>query len=79
MKLIKNIFIVCFFSINKNGKWIFLKTQRKTPKKARERYQNISEEVKNKIRKKAQEMYQNLLKKKKKSVISQLSTEEIII
>ena len=69
-----------FFSINKNGKWMFLKTQRKTPKKARERYQNISEEVKNKIRKKAQEMYQNLLKKKKKKgVISQLSIEEIII
>ena len=69
-----------FFSINKNGKLMFLKTQRKTPKKARERYQNISEEVKNKIRKKAQEMYQNLLKKKKKKgVISQLSIEEIII
>ena len=56
-------------------------------KKARERYQNLSEEEKDKIRKKARERYQNVIKKEKEKNIniisnvkrSYLTIEEIII
>ena len=52
----KNIFHK-LFSICKNYKQLLSKTQRKALKKARERYQNLSEEEKDKRRKKAQERY----------------------
>ena len=40
---------------------------------ARERYQNLSEEVKNKKRKKARERYQNFPKKENEKKVSILS------
>ena len=41
----------------KNDNQILSKTQRKTPKKALEKYQNISEEKKDKRRKKVRDKY----------------------
>ena len=52
------------FCIYKNGEWILSKTQRKTPKKARERYQNLPEEEKDKRRGKVRDRYKNLPEEK---------------
>ena len=67
--------------------YYYLKHKERLRKKARERYQNLSEEEKDKIRKKARERYQNVIKKEKEKNIniisnvkrSYLTIEEIII
>ena len=56
-----------FFCIYINDKQLLSKTQRKIPKKARERFQNLSEQENEKGVKKAREKYHNLKKKKKKN------------
>ena len=65
----------------------YQKHKERLRKKARERYQNLSEEEKDKIRKKARERYQNVIKKEKEKNIniisnvkrSYLTIEEVII
>ena len=57
-------FFTNIFTLHGSDKWVLSKTQRKNPKEPRERYQNISEEEKDKKDrwKKIQESYQILTK-----------------
>ena len=62
-----------FFLIYKNAKYILSQKQGKTPKKARERYHNLSEAKKNQKRQYARETYQNLSEEEKKQKAGILS------
>ena len=63
----KNVKIIFykFFSIYKNVNRILSKKQRKAFKKAREKYQNLSEEEKDKKLQYAREQYRNLFEEEK--------------
>ena len=63
-----------FFSIYRNGKQIlyYQNHNERLQKKVRERYQNLSEEEKNKRQKKAQERHQNFTEEEKKKKASVL-------
>ena len=69
LNLINNAFYQ-FFSMYKNGKQLFSKAQRMTPKKAREKYQNPSKKKKTKGEKRAEKDMEILLKMKKKKSVS---------
>ena len=69
---IKLIIEEIFFCIYINDKQLLSKTQRTILKKARERFQNLSEQENEKGVKKAREKYHNL-KKKKKEIVSMIT------
>ena len=64
-KLIKKNFLINFFPIYKNINWILWEKQRKVSKKTWERYQNLSEEEKNKKHQYSHEWYRNRPEDKK--------------
>ena len=51
-----------------------IKTQRKTPKKACESYQNLSKEEKDKRQKKVRDRYKNLPEEKKQKICEYMKT-----
>ena len=58
------LYIYIYFIYKKNVTWILSKNERKASKKASERYQNLSEEEKNKKQKYGCEQCRFFLKKK---------------